>query len=204
LVDIRSFLDAIYKLTLLYSKEATLVSGERRKSFGKFARWVEKNNVKFDPPLSFMKELAPWGLTVKQVRDDYVHYGHGAEPFWGADDVYFNPYGHERPVQRMPDLFYPLEHPDKRRTDPDKPIYLRKFIVYLVAPVFAAELMLGRYFDQLFSSSNESWQRQGTGYPFRAGPEIQSLFDFLDQNKEVLDSQIYRSTYFISDKTGQI
>jgi hypothetical protein len=197
LVDIRSFLDAVYRLTLLYSKEAASISKEKRGSFGSFATWVDKNNVNFGPPLSFMKELVPWGLTVRKVRDDYVHYGHEAAPFWGADDVYFNPYGYERPVRRMPELFYPPEHPDKMRTDPDKPIYLRKFIVYLVAPVVATELVLGRYFDQLFASGKDYWLRHGEGYPFRATPEIQSLFDFLDQNREVLDDQIYRTTYFI-------
>lgn len=197
LTDTRSFLDAMLKLTVLYAGDAAALKGERRESFGKFAMWVKKNDVSFAPPLSHLSELVPWGLTVREVRDDYVHRGQEAQPFWGEADVFFNPYSHDRRVRRLPRLFYPPEHPNRMRTDPDVPVYLRKFIVYVVAPVLALEQTLGRYLDYLFATSYDPWPRHGIGYPYRTGPHIQSLFDFIEQNSEVLDPQIYKSVYFI-------
>lgn len=197
LTDTRSFLDSMLKLTLLYTEDAAAVKGDKRKSFGKFATWAEKNEVTFAPPLSYLRELTSWGLTIREVRDDYVHRGQEAQPFWGEDDVYFNPYTHDRGVRRLPALFYPPEHPNRMRTDPDVPVYLRKFIVYVVAPVLALEQTLGRYFDDLFAASYDPWPRHGIGHPYRTGPHIQALFDFIEQNRDVIDPEIYRGVYLI-------
>lgn len=100
-------------------------------------------------------------------------------------------------MRRLPDIFYPPKHPNQMRTDPDVPVYLRKFIVYVVAPVLALEQTLGRYFDDLFATSYDLWSRHGIGYPYRTGPHIQSLFNFTEQNKDVLNPEIYKSVYLV-------
>lgn len=206
LTDTRSFLDSMLKLTLLYAEDVEIaVKGDKRKSFGKFATWAEKSDITFAPPLSYMKELTSWGLTIRQVRDDYVHRGQEAQPFWGKDDVFFNPYTHDRHVRRLPSLFYPSKHPNRLRTDPDLPVYLRKFIVYVVAPILALEQTLGRYFDDLFAVRYDPWPRHGIGHPYRTGSHIQALFDFIEQNSDVLDPEIYTRIYLISeDNRGNV
>ena len=97
----------------------------------------------------------------------------------------------------MPDLFYPDEDPDVMPAGQDRPIILRRFIVYIVAPVFATELVLGRYLDHLFEASYDPWPRHSVGYPFRAGPHIQASYNFIEQSRDVLSPEIYRDTYFV-------
>jgi hypothetical protein len=186
----RSFLDSTYKVALLFSDESSVIKSRKRKSFGKFAEWVKRDNVSFSPPLSFMTELIPWGLTIRKMRDDYVHAGREAEPFWDQEDVYFYPL-FERSICPMPDLFYCSKH----LRAGIKPIYLRKFIVYIAAPVIATELVLGRYLSELFSTR---YGPHDHDCPFRANPNIQALYDFLLQNEECLEGSIYESTYFTS------
>ena len=193
----RSFLDSTYKLALLFADEASLVRNKKRESFGKFAEWAKRNNMCFRPPLSFFSELIPWGLTVRNVRNGYIHWGQESEPYWDRDDVYFYPYTSERKVRPMPDLFYGTHLTRATMSDAVKPIYLRKFVVYVVAPVFALELMLGRYLVDLFSSRNGPWPEDENGCSFSAGPNIQSFYELICQDKECLESEIYRNTYFI-------
>jgi hypothetical protein len=196
LADTRSYLDSILNLVLPFSEDASAIPNKRKTSYGKFAEWSAQNRPKLNPPLSFMIELVPWGLTIRQIRDDYIHRGHEAQPFWATDEVYFNPYAWDRGLRRMPELFYPAEHPNRMRADPDKPLYLRKFIVYAVAPIFASEIVIGRYFDELFASTYNPWHRHSVGFPFRTGEHIESLHNFIVENKEVLEPEIYESQYF--------
>ena len=198
LTNTRSFLDSTFQLALLFSDERSRIPGGRQKSFGKFAEWVQGNNKPFDPPLSFMTELVPWGLTIRRVRDDYIHRGREALPFWGSDDVFFYPYSSVRNVSPMPDLFYRSDSPLHTADDTIKPIYLRKFIVYAVAPIFAVEQVLGRYLNDLFGSKYGPWPLHDFGCPFSANPSIQALYELVGQNKECLEREIYKETYFIS------
>jgi hypothetical protein len=93
-------------------KNGLRIPGRKQKSFGKFAEWAAQERDKtFDPPISFMMELVPWGLTIRRVRDDYIHRGREALPFWGSDDVFFYPYLSPRKVSPMPDPFYRSESP---------------------------------------------------------------------------------------------
>lgn len=193
----RSFLDTTYKLALLFSDEESLVRGKKRESFGKFAEWTKRDNRSFHGPLSFFRELIPWGLTIRNVRDDYIHRGQESEPYWNREDVYFYPYTSNRKVRPMPDLFYGSRLPQSPISDVIKPIYLRKFVVYVVAPVFALELTLGRYLISLFDSRYGPWREYEYECSFSAGPNIQSLYELLCQNTECLDSEIYRNTYFV-------
>jgi hypothetical protein len=193
----RSFLDSTYKLALLSSDEESLVRGKKRESFGKFAEWAKRNDKSFRPPLSFLGELIPWGLTVRNVRDDYIHRGQESEPYWDREEVYFYPYTSERKVRPMPNLFYGSHPPQSPMSDAIKPIYLRKFVVYVVAPVFALELMLGRYLIDLFSSRYGPWPEYEYGCSFSAGPNIQAVYELLCQNKACLESEIYKNAYFI-------
>lgn len=196
LANTRSFLDSTYKLALLFSDEAPLVTGKKRESFGQFAEWSQKKLTPFSPPLSFISELVPWGLTIRRVRDDYIHRGYEAEPLLGRDEVYFYPYLFDRKVSPMPDLFYRSEPLSSSPTEIIKPIYLRKFVVYTAAPVIAAELVLGRYFSDLFSSRYGPWPSNEYGCPFRASPDIQALYELICENKECLEGEIYKNTYF--------
>jgi hypothetical protein len=185
----RSFLDSTYKIALLFSDDSSVIKNKKRQSFGKFAEWVKRSNVSFSPPLSFITELIPWGLTIRKVRDDYVHAGRDAEPFWDQEDVYFYPYLFERSTRPMPDLFYCSKH----LRGGIKPIYLRKFVVYIAAPVIATELVLGRYLSELFSTR---YGPHDYACPFKANANIQALYDFFLQNTECLEGTIYESTYF--------
>ena len=126
LTNTRSFLDSTYQLALLFSDERSLIPVRRQKSFGKFGEWAQGNSQSFDKPLSFMSELVPWGLTIRRVRDDYIHRGREALPFWGSDDVFFYPYLSDRKVSPMPDLFYGLDSPLQTANDAIKPIILEK------------------------------------------------------------------------------
>jgi hypothetical protein len=200
ITDARSFLDSMFKLIWLYSDQSSIAP----QSFSKFATWIEKTSVSLKPPLSFMREVVPWGLTIRQLRTDYLHLGLEAVPFFGKEDVFFDPYGHHRPVRKMPDLFYPREHPIKMYDGHlETPLYLRKFVVYVIAPVFALECVLGRYFDNLFPSLYPPWPRHGIGYPFQTGSHINALFTFIDQSKDVLHSAIYQTPYFIPVKSRE-
>jgi hypothetical protein len=174
-------------------REASEVRSKKRESFGKFAEWAIRSNVSFTQPLSFLTELIPWGLTIRRVRDDYIHRGLESEPFWDHDDVYFYPYVINRNVRPMPDSFYCSEHSAAGSL---KPIYLRKFVVYAAAPVIAIELVLGRYLTELFSAKYGPWPSYDYGCPFKADPSIQALYDLILQNKECLEGPLYQTTYF--------
>jgi len=156
------------------------------------------DNRSFDSPLSFMSELVPWGLTIRKVRDDYVHRGREPWPLWGSEDVFFYPYLAGRNVSPMPDLFYGSESRLQTADSTIKPIYLRKFIVYSVAPIFALEQVLGRYLNELFSSKYGPWPLHDFGCPFSANPSIQALYDLVRQNRDSLERDIYKDTYFTS------
>jgi hypothetical protein len=165
----------------------------RRYSFGKFAEWALRNNVSFTRPLSFLTELIPWGLTIRRVRDDYIHRGLEAEPFWDRDDVYFYPYLLNQNVRPMPDSFY---CPKQFGVGSIKPIYLKKFVVYVVAPVIATEMVFGRYLIELFSTKYGPWSAHDYECPFNANPSIQGLYDLVLQNQDCLAREIYHTTYF--------
>lgn len=205
LTNARSFLDSTYQMALLFSNEGSRIPRRKQKSFGKFAEWAAQgNNKPFDPPLSFISELVPWGLTIRRVRDDYIHRGREALPFWGSDDVFFYPYLSARKVSPMPDLFYRSESPLQTGDDTNKPIYLRKFIVYAVAPIFAVEQVLGRYLNDLFTSKYGPSQLHEFGCPFSANPSIQALYELVCQNRECLEREIYQDTYFISGSASTV
>lgn len=205
LTNTRSFLDSTYQMALLFSEERSRIPGRKQKSFGKFAEWVtQQDNKTFDPPISFMSELVPWGLTVRKVRDDYVHRGREGWPFWGSDDVFFYPYLSPGKVIPMPDLFYGLESPSQLGDKTNKPIYLRKFIVYVVAPIFAIEQVLGRYFYDLFTSKYGPLSLPELGLPFSANPSIQALYELVCQNRECLKREVYENTYLISGSVDRL
>lgn len=194
ITNARSFLDSTYKLALLFSDEAAQVRGKKRESFGKFAEWVTRTGVSFARPLSLLTELIPWGLTIRRVRDDYIHRGLEAEPFWDQEDVYFYPCLFNRNVRLMPDSFYCSKHTANGSL---KPIYLRKFVIYTVAPIIATELVLGRYLIELFTARYGPWTVHDYGCPFKADPNIQALYELVSQNKECLESKIYDDSYFV-------
>jgi len=177
----------------LFSDEGSQIRGKKRESFGKFAEWAVRTDASFTQPLSFLTELIPWGLTIRRVRDDYIHRGVGAEPFWDHDDVYFYPYLFHRNVRPMPDSFYGSQ---QTAVGYLKPIYLRKFVVYAAVPVIATELMLGRYLIELFSARYGPWPSYDYGCPFKANHSIQALYDFILHNQDCLAGEIYQTTYF--------
>lgn len=88
----------------------------------------------------------------------------------------------------MPDLFYGSPLPRLPMRDAIKPIYLRKFVVYVVAPVFALELTFGRDLVALFEAKYGPWPQYEYGCSFSAGPNIQALYELLCQNKDCLES----------------
>jgi hypothetical protein len=199
LTNVRSFLDSTYQIALLFSNDRSGIPNRRQKSFGKFAEWaIQCNDKHFDRPLGFMSEVVPWGLTIRTIRDDYIHRGREAWPLWGADDAFFYPYLSHRKVSRMPDRFYRSESRSRTEDEMNSPIYVRKFIVYAVVPVFAIEQVLGRYLYNFFTSTFGPEPLHEFGFPFSADPNIQALYELVCQNLECLDREIYEATYFTS------
>lgn len=204
LSNVRSFLDSTFKLALLFSSEADEVPKRRRESFGRFAEWFKGQTVDFNAPLGFISELVPWGLTIRSVRDDYIHRGYEAEPYLDRDEVYFYPFWSDRKIRPMPDLFY-REEPIRSSMLPLlRPIYLKKFVVYSAAPVIATELVMGRYLCDLFTSIYGPSPFDENNCPFKASPEIQALYELIIQNKECLERKIYEDTYFTRHNSATV
>src|SRR5262249_399127 len=90
LMNTRSLLSELYQLSIHYqpSEDLILIPKSRRESFGKLAdqfdegsdyasanrKGFEKiSSYDFQPPLSFLREIVPWGQTIRKLRDRYVH-----------------------------------------------------------------------------------------------------------------------------------
>lgn len=76
--DVRSFLDSAYRLARVFSSAEALSKLPQKKrfqeSFGAFADRCEQSDpLPLVPPLTLLKELVPWGQTVRKMRDDYIH-----------------------------------------------------------------------------------------------------------------------------------
>lgn len=185
--DIRSLLDALYKWLICYQPDSQ-IRGKKRESAGKFADWFDSHNPPppLDPPASIFSEVVPWLQTVRALRDGYMHHGQESSVFLGDGELYFVPrlrWG--RVAERsMPDVFYVQDNPNNL-------VYLERFLVYLVAPVFALRNALGGYFGERFA---EQYPELTNVLPAVLGfTELAKLFL---RNQDILHSNIYRRKYF--------
>lgn len=152
LSDTRSFMDSVLQICALCSSPSP-VPQSRLKSFGQFALWCEREAATAStlaPPLTFLRDLTPWGLKVRQLRDNYIHNGHEGLMFLSEKQGIFfdlNHRGADGGRRVLPDFLYVKDH------SRDDLIYLEKFLVYVIAPVFALSLVLGDYLLEYFSAT---------------------------------------------------
>jgi hypothetical protein len=200
--DIRSLLDEVHRLSLYYCgpKELALMSKGGRRSFGGFAdlfeeaygkdqpeRFAKLASHDFGPPLSFLREICPWGQTIREIRDGYIHHGSDSLVFFvdGSVCIYLdlNIGMVPRPTRRgFPDLFYP-----KGNRNPL--ILLKKLLVYLVAPLLALDQAIGDYLSSLqeYRFGDEA---QPSSYRVDTG-----LYTLLAENEDVLDPALYTQQF---------
>ena len=194
LSDTRSFIDAVFQLVLhCHSPECiTQIPRTRLRSFGSFAEWWfdQDNPPAFGPPLSFLCELVPWGLTIRGLRDNYIHYGYEGMilPSPENREVYFDVNWQRRMNQpgtprTLPEEFYV-------RNNANKIIYLDKLIVYMIAPVCALDQALGHYLDTLPESAPVEGFRPSS---YRVAPRLRKL---LLNNKDILNPMLYRARLY--------
>jgi hypothetical protein len=111
--DVRSFLDALYKWLICYQADSQ-IRGKKRESADKFADWFERCKPNLACPASIFSEIVAWLLTVRALRDGYMHHGQESSVFLGDGEPYFEPrlrWG--RVAERsLPDAFYVKDNPN--------------------------------------------------------------------------------------------
>src|SRR5262245_1909104 len=191
LTDTRALLDALYCLALLYQLDAGRVLGKKQHSFGKFSDWYEKESPgAFAPPLGFLVEVMPWAQDIRTLRDGYVHRGHESLVFYGDTELYIDLSAHRPPPRPrvLPDLFY-------EPSNPNNLIVVEKFLVFIVAPVLALQRMLG---DWLYATLQAlpGWRHPGIGMPYKQGPGIFQMREWLNRNTDVIDPAVFKQRHF--------
>jgi hypothetical protein len=201
LTDTRSMLDALYRLALLYQPDAERVGKDekRRTSFGSFMDWYERQIPgPFAPPLGLLVEVRPWAQDIRRLRDRYVHYGHESFIFYGDTELYLDPSAHRKPPRPrvLPDLFYEPSDPNTNNL-----IVLEKFLVFIVAPILAVRRKLGDcIYEKLGTLAG--WRNLGVGMPFREGPGIFRMCEWLKRNSDVLEPKVFKQRHFSSEDHG--
>lgn len=193
--DVRSFLDSIYALMLVFTPPEVLVtlSNKARESFGKFAERKETGKLpKLAPPLTLLEEVVPWGQTARKMRDDYIHRGKSsiAIPRFGPQDgkaqVYFDLHGFSnRPGRRdLPNALYATDNPNDL-------LDLELLVLYIAVPVFALQQALGESLREHYAQSLSEWKPLNSGSS-AGGGGISALGVMLSRRLEVLDAELYR------------
>jgi hypothetical protein len=91
----------------------------------------------------------------------------------------------------MPSVFYVENH---ARNDL---FYLERFVVYVIAPVYALSSVLGDYLLSRFAKIIPDWRNPlGSSQSSRVGGGVKVLFELLERNREILEPDIYRKKYF--------
>jgi hypothetical protein len=190
--DARSYLDALYRLVLLYYPDidTKIIPKKRQKTFGSFADWyvAHGSRHKFQEPLSLLCQLIPWGRTVRGLRNNYIHHAHKGLVYFGEKEkeAYFEinfgiGWSLSNRQRRLPDVFYV-------RNNPNNLIYLRKLIVYVIAPVCALDQALG---EHILNIDGELSKRPSPG-AFRPS---QNLATLLSENQDMLNPNLYETAY---------
>jgi len=190
LTDTRSYLDAVYQLVLFLQPPDDIdmaIPKRRRDSFGVFAESYDPNEHRFQPPLSLLCELVPWGLSIRKLRDNYIHNAHQGLVFYGDGELYFDVNLRRRltgkPVLRtLPNEFYVKDNPNNL-------IYLEKLIVYSTVPVCALDQALGHY---LAADLQTTIEDKSNLTSWRIMPEYYTI---LAKHRDMLNSAIYRVAY---------
>jgi len=193
--DVRSFLDSIYRLTLVFTPPEVVkaIPNKAQESFGRWADRKEAGTLtKFEPPLALLEELIPWGQTVRKMRDDYIHRGKDsiAMPRFGPQhdqaQVYFDLHGFsKRPNNRsLPDALYATDNPNDL-------LDLELLVLYISLPSFALQHALGRWLREHHSQTLSEWKPMGDSCS-SGGGGISALGAMLMRRPEVLDLDLYR------------
>jgi hypothetical protein len=192
LTDTRAMLDALYCLVLLYQPDASRIPRPKRHSFGKFSDWYEENSPgSFRTPLGLLVEAIPWAQDIRTLRDGYVHDGHESLVFYGETELYLDPSAHRPPPRArvLPDLFYEPGNPHNL-------IIVEKFLAFIVAPVLALRRRIG---DTLHVALQAlpGWRHYGIGMPYKEGPGIYRMQQWLDRHTDVLDPGVFGQRHFV-------
>jgi hypothetical protein len=189
--DTRALLDGLYCLALLYQSDARGIPRSKQRSFGQFSDWFEKESrVSFAPPLGYLQEVVPWAQDIRALRDGYVHRGHKSLVFYGDTELYLDPSAHRRPprLRVLPDHFYAPSNPNNL-------IVVEKFLVFIIAPIFAVRRKLGDCLHAMLQAL-PGWRHHGVGMPYREGPENFRMRDWLRRNRDALDPAIFKQQHF--------
>jgi hypothetical protein len=133
----------------------------------------------------------PWAQDIRTLRDGYVHRGHEFLVFYGDTELYLDPSAHRPPPRArvLPDLFY-------EPSNPNNLIIVEKFLAFIVAPVLALRRVLG---DTLHVALQAlpGWRHHGIGMPYKEGPGIYRMQEWLQRNTDVLDPVAFKGRHFV-------
>lgn len=191
LIDTRGMLDAIYCLTLLYQPDAQRISKSKQASFGSFADWYDPDKLGgFTAPLGLLVDAIPWGQDIRRLRDGYVHHGHTSFIFRGETELYIDPFFHRMgPKKRvLPDCFYLADNPNNL-------ILVEKFLAFIIAPVLAIRRTIGDTLIPIVEAL-PGWRNPGVGSPYKEGPGIYRMQEWLLRNTDVLDPATFQTQHF--------
>jgi hypothetical protein len=132
--------------------------------------------------------MMPWAQDIRTLRDGYVHHGHESLVFYGDTELYLDPAAHRRlPRPRvLPDLFY-------EPSNPNNLIVVEKFLVFMVAPVLAIRRMLGDFLHASLQAL-PGWRHHGM--PYKQGPGVFQMREWLNRNTDVLDPEVFKQRHF--------
>ena len=88
----------------------------------------------------------------------------------------------------LPDLFY-------EPSNPNNLIIVEKFLAFIIVPVLALRQMLG---DTLHTGlqARPGWRHFGIGMPFKQGPAIYRMQQWLERHTDVLDPEVFRHRHW--------
>lgn len=198
-VNVRAFMDAIYGL---FSNENfgqflkiqyCELPNKRRKSYGSFAEWFKelpddkKKIIQNTQPISFFCDLSSWGLTIRTLRDSYVHQGNETA-IYIDDDVYIQPswWGYQSIPRHLPDSLYGINVNNKEYVN------LERFVVYLMAPVLALKTVFGKYLIDQFSTNIPDWHNCYPESRRCTSWGIDKMHDLLVRHKDALNQENYK------------
>lgn len=196
-ISVRSFLDAIFELLchkgLAQFLEISLDAIPKKKqgSFGKFSDWYEKEKPELTVPHLLLAEIANWGLTLRSIRDLYIHKGKEPNVYFDDDKIYLIPVLRykQSSITPFPDEFEKIQVGDREY------ISLEQFLTYCIAPVHAIEAALGKYLKQEFSEKIPNWEKLCPGLAYCEGLPYESLYEMLSKHQSLLKGSIFEHKY---------
>ena len=204
LIDTRSFLDFLLRLVLAIKPDNKgIITGKRAESYGRFAEFCTKAQGPIDlsRPLQLLREVTPWGLDVRKLRDGYIHHGHRVyRVSYGDKEYCIDLHFHRRlvsypPPRAMPDLFYDASNPNNI-------IVVDVLLVYLIGPAIAIRNVVGACLYAELKAMRPHWRfHDGMGMPYQQGEFLFRIREWLSRNRGALAPTLYQRSYYALEKS---